>query len=284
MQTSLLPGRMSVAQALMNYVASPSRRKGERACRAQEEALRRLCHRLLRREPTWACLPVEQFSLQDWQGMMAQLRLATRSDAWARENLLAFWLRMRGSLGTGGDAPWLTGGRLPLTPAQWGRLLSTARQEEHLPCAPALGLMLWGGVSPEEVERLRWRHVRWEERTLTIPGGPGRGRAAGRRIPLRPILCKWLLHTSLFRDAEGPIVPRSWGRRWRLLLVAAGFHLWRPEALLLTFAACHARFFRDIPGLMKELGEAGKTLLPAGAASLPSVPEEWGRAFWEGSA
>lgn len=253
--------------------------------RARDEALRRLCRQLLRREPMWACLPVEELSVQDWREMMSRVRPATRDGVRAVEQLADFCPGFRAQREAegcdGGAAPQSAGGRLPLTPEQWRRLLTRARREEHLPCAPALGLMLWGGVAPDEVEQLRWRHILWEERALVIPAKPGC--EGGRRLPLRPILCKWLLSTSLFRDAEGPVVPRSWRRRWCLLRIAAGFHFWTPEVLLLTYAACHASFFRDIPALMKELGEVGRSLFPNGAASLPSVPEAWGRAFWEGA-
>ncbi len=303
--------RMSVAKVLTHDLTFSRQMRGAGGAAGDEGAVTlRLCHRLLREEPAWMRRSVRELSERECRGVFSRVIPATRTHMRAAVGLDRLFFRAlgRGRAGVGTvlreEEP---GERTPLSPAQWRHLLLTALREEHLPCAPALGLMFWGGISLEEVERLRWRHIDWESRELLVPsrrrgeggaegvGEAGRGAvrvgddrdrgALGRekplrRVPLRPILCQWLLRTSLFRDAESPVVPRSWQRRWRLLWKAAGFHRKSPDVLLYTYAACHARSYRDIPGLMRELGTRGRRLFPRGEASLPVVPEAWARAFW----
>jgi len=307
---------------LTHDIASFLRERGKGGTRGGERGVTlRLCHRLLREEPAWIRRPVQELSVRDCRRVFSRVVPATRAHMRAAVGLDRLFSRAlgrgRGVIGTvlrerEADE------RTPLSPVQWRCLLTTALREEHLPCAPALGLMLWGGISLEEVERLCWRHIDWVRRELFVPGCRGEEGAAGgaggtgskavrgdavriggaqdgearggatcggeevfRRVPLRPILCRWLLRTSLFRDAESPVVPRSWRRRWELLWTTAGFRRKSPDVLLYTYAACHARFYRDIPGLMRELGAAGSRLFPLGEASVPVVPETWARAFWE---
>lgn len=304
-------GRTSVAQMLTHDLAVSLRKRGRGGTSGGERGVTlRLCHRLLREEPAWMHRPMQELSEQECRRVLSRVVPATRTHMRAAVEL--DWLftralgRERGSIGTvlrEGEP----GERTPLSPVQWQCLLTTALRGEHLPCAPALGVMLWGGVSPEEVERLRWRHIDWEHRELLVPCRREEEEAAGgageleskavrrslvregdtrdreevfRRVPLRPILCRWLLRTSLFRDAESPVVPRSWRRRWELLWTSAGFRRRNPDALLYTYAACHARAYQDIPGLMRELGAVGSRLFPLGEASIPVVPEAWARTFW----
>ena len=71
------------------------------------------------------------------------------------------------------------------------RLLETATTKKHKDCAPALGIMLWAGVRPKEVSRLKWQDVDLEEKTITIRSNASKTGGI-RHIEILPVLKKWL--------------------------------------------------------------------------------------------
>ena len=91
----------------------------------------------------------------------------------------------------------------PLSLSNIEQLVNTARHPAHHDCLPALALMLYAGVRPEEVSRLSWDDIDWEEQTLymsprhTKTGG-------GRHIPLVPPLMK-MLKKKKMSSTEGNI-------------------------------------------------------------------------------
>ncbi len=142
---------------------------------------------------------------------------------------------------------------LPLGEAEIERLERTSRQPEHAPMRLSLHLMLYCGIRPTEVRRLRPADFNWDEGTVRIrPSASKTG--GGRVVPLR-------LRRSARRVPMNPILPRDWEKRWRALRRAAGFSHWVPDVLRHTFASYHAAHFRNLPALQLEMGHRDCSLL-----------------------
>ena len=161
---------------------------------------------------------------------------------------------------------------VPLRPEEVGRLLSVCRQGRFRSMRFSLHLMLFCGVRPAEVRRLRGDDVFWEEAQVLIRPQVSKT-GGGRAVPLRGM--------GLLRREECSI-PRNWLRRWRELRRAAGFSRWVPDVCRHTFASYHAAFFRDLPGLQLEMGHRDCSLLRSRYVS-PALCGEAVR-FWEGVA
>lgn len=138
----------------------------------------------------------------------------------------------------------------PLSLQEIRRLESTAAQPAHRDMQLPLQLMLYCGVRPTEITRLRPEDVRWREGELIIrPAASKTG--GGRVIPLRHVKPCECEH----------VAPENWALRWRQLRRAAGFPDWQADALRHTFASYHAAYFRNLPELQLEMGHRDCSLL-----------------------
>lgn len=139
----------------------------------------------------------------------------------------------------------------PLSLAEVARLERTASLPEHRPMRLSLHLMLYCGIRPAEIARLKPEDIRRTEHQVIIrPHASKTG--GGRVIPLRKdILC----------NEDDWMIPRNWHRRWRSLRRAAGFTRWVPDVLRHTFASYHVRHFQDLPALQLEMGHRDSDLL-----------------------
>ncbi len=158
-------------------------------------------------------------------------------------------------------------------------LLATARRPEHIACAPAVGLMLWAGIRPTELTRLRWQDVHVADRVITVAARHSKTGGA-RHVTLAPVLINWLKETAPFRLPGTHIVPRAWVRRWRALRLAAGFDHWHPDTLRHTFASYHLKQFRNLAMLQIDMGHADAQLLRTRYLSMAGITAEGAAAFW----
>ncbi len=141
----------------------------------------------------------------------------------------------------------------PLTPHEVERLHAAAERPEHRAMRFSLRLMLYGGIRPTEVSRLRAEDIRWEQGEVIIRPATSKT-GGGRAVPLRGMrgLCKADRH-----------IPRNWQRRWQALRRAAGFRrgAWVPDVCRHTFASYHAAYFRNLAQLQLEMGHRDLSLL-----------------------
>lgn len=159
------------------------------------------------------------------------------------------------------------------------KLLMTSLEKEHLPCAPALGLLLWAGIRPHELERLHWSNIRFEDKVITIP--PTHSKTGGaRQVSLYPALKSWLERTAPYRLPNAPIIPMSWTRRWRELRRKAGFEKWEADILRHTFASYHLKYFRNLNELQIDMGHCSTDLLRTRYISMDNVTKNAAREFW----
>ena len=166
-----------------------------------------------------------------------------------------------------------------LTLRQLGRLLRTLRRPEHAACIPAVALMLWAGIRPEEVARLRWADVDLAERAVYV--SPQHSKTGGaRQVPLRTPLPQIMRAAGKGMPREKLLAPPNWGFRWKALRRAAGFAQWRADTLRHTFASYHFKRFSDPSLLQWEMGHSSQRLLRTRYLNMRGITAAAARKFW----
>ena len=139
----------------------------------------------------------------------------------------------------------------PLCMEEIERLLRTAQKPRHRCMDFSLRLMLYCGIRPMEVKRLKDNDIHREEKIVIIR--PGKSKTGGgRAVTLRG------LSGLTQQDCH---IPRNWDRRWRALRQDAGFTRWTSDVCRHTFASYHAAQFRNLPELQLEMGHRDSSLL-----------------------
>lgn len=165
-----------------------------------------------------------------------------------------------------------------LTLRQINALLHACRCNNKLNAMlPALRLMLWCGIRPAEVRRLRWTDIDPEEKVVYIEGAHSKTGGA-RAIPLRggaiPLV-------RLSRNNDSLIAPANWERLWRRLREEAGFLKWQNDALRHTFASMHLKRFHNLPLLQEEMGHRNAALLQTRYLNLRHLRKKTAHTFFE---
>lgn len=90
-------------------------------------------------------------------------------------------------------------------------MVACLETEEHAACAAAVALMLWGGVSFNELKRWIWRDVLEATPLSTACQLPEPAKM-------------WMQKVGYVGLVEASILPRGWNRRWQRLKHELGIH------------------------------------------------------------
>ncbi len=243
-----------------------------------------VCRRMLRAAPALAGRRVRHISTEDCRQLLEHTFSTARQKAKGRlilHGIFAHSLRQgwcRSNPVTALRAPKLRETEIRvLCTQELAKLLRTARKREHRPCMAALGLMLWAGVRPAEVTRLRWEDIDEAEGIISLR--PQHSKTGGaRHITLHPVLGAWLQEAGCER--EGAICPRSWARRWKRLRQAAGLEPWRQDVLRHSFASYHVKQWHDYARLQIEMGHRSADLLRTRYLSMRGITAADAARFW----
>ena len=138
------------------------------------------------------------------------------------------------------------------------QLISAANDYRGGICLPAVGLMLYAGLRPHEVARLRWADINLIHKSICIQ--PQHSKTGGaRRVSIHPPLLSILSRTA--QSPQSSICPRNWLHHWRELHRTGGFSPWQPDVLRHTFATHHLATFRSYAELQLEMGHRSAELL-----------------------
>ena len=277
LQSSMGEERISFARAVEESLAF---RAGRRP-RTRAE-IRYVCARMMRRVPWLAGTPVVEIGRHECEAVLDRAGTARQQRKWRAilHGVLEYSLQQGWSF----HNP-VARVRLPalqereVQPLSWNeirQLASSARQPQHRCCMPAMGLMLWAGVRPAEVERLHWSDINWEENVITLR--PMHSKTGGcRHVQLHAALKAWLRE---YGRGQGSICPANWQRHWRQLRHAAGLIPWRQDVLRHTFASYHAKHFHDFPRLQEDMGHRSSALLRTRYLSMHGLTRTHARLFW----
>jgi len=133
-----------------------------------------------------------------------------------------------------------------LTPEQIARLLESASPET----LPFWLLGAFAGLRSAEIERLQWRHIKWDERLIEVDAASSKT-ASRRLITMLPNLLEWL---EPYRHHHGPICLPGHYQHLVADRERAGIEIWPGNGLRHSYASYHLAFFKDAPGLSLELG------------------------------
>lgn len=159
--------------------------------------------------------------------------------------------------------------KTPLPVSDIKRLQQVTQKPEFADMKLSLNLLLYSGIRPAEVSRLRSEDFCKDEKVVIIR--PQKSKTGGGRVvPLRGI--------RLLQEQEW-VIPANWQRRWRELRRAAGFTHWVPDVCRHTFASYHAAYFRNLPELQLEMGHRDCNLLLTRYMS--PINREEARLFWK---
>ncbi len=177
------------------------------------------------------------------------------------------------------ERPPLTEQRIEiLTPPQIKSLLRACDAPEFSTMAPSVKLMLWCGIRPGEVQRLRWKDIDPQEGVVYID--PRHSKTGGARaVPLRGA-AKVLSQTSA--EEEASIAPQNWARLWRRVRLRAGFRSWQQDALRHTFASLHLKCFHNPPQLQEEMGHRDSRLLRTRYLNMRNLSTSTAQRFFRG--
>ncbi len=154
-------------------------------------------------------------------------------------------------------------------------LITTAQHRSHRACLSAVALMLYAGVRPDEVKRLSWDDIDWEEGTLYML--PRHTKTGGAR---HISLCKPLLRLLKKESRSGSICPSKWDKRWQVLRQVAGFTHWVPDVLRHSYASYHAKMYGNLPLLQLSMGHRDCQLLLTRYINLRGISKRDAEAFW----
>ena len=164
-----------------------------------------------------------------------------------------------------------------LTRDQIERLLHTAATHRRGECLPAVGLMLYAGVRPHEVERLTWSQIQLDRGIIRIL--PQHSKTGGaRQVTIYPPLAAILHKIDEMGLRKGTYVcPPAWRRHWTKLHQLAGWtggKRWVEDVLRHTFASHHLVNFRSYAELQLEMGHRSAELLRTRYVAMEGVRRE----------
>ena len=165
---------------------------------------------------------------------------------------------------------------VPLSSSQIRSLMRACQQTDLRSMHPAMLLLLWCGIRPGEVRRLRWRDIDRREKCVYIEGRASKT-GGPRAVPLRGAAKELLYHNR--RDDE-LIAPRNWNRMWRKLRKRAGLMNWQRDVLRHTFASYHLRCFHNLHQLQEEMGHRDSNLLRTRYLNIRHVSSATARRFF----
>lgn len=261
-------------------------REGRRSRTVRE--IRNITDRLLQSVPGLAQRKIRGISTRDCRELIEGYFSTPRQQAKARTIL-------HGLFALGQRLGWCSGNPVAAVPRPllvedeinalpWvtlRHLLKQARQPEHRPCMPPLGLMLWAGVRPAEVLRLSWEDIDWEEKVISLRARHSKT-GGSRHITLHKVLATWLKDAGIRQS--GAICPPNWERRWKRLRLAAGAVPWPQDVLRHTFASYHVKQWHSFERLQEEMGHRSARLLRTRYLSMKGITKAQATRFWNPAA
>ena len=167
---------------------------------------------------------------------------------------------------------------VPLTNTQAESLLKSAKVQKNSECLPAVGLLLFAGIRPREVRRLKWKDIDLEEGFITVRSQCSKTGGV-RHVEIVPTLKRIL--TKYKSDDESAICPPNWRRKWKNIREESGFKgTWVQDVLRHTYASYFAKLFRDLPRLQLNMGHRDLSLLRSRYINMRGITALDARAFF----
>jgi integrase len=106
---------------------------------------------------------------------------------------------------------------------------------------PVLAIGAFAGLRPEEINKLRWEDLDFQERTIRVNASAAKTRKK-RFAEISDNLSAWL---QPYAGRTGPVAPPNLQKLRRATMKAAKIETWPPDVLRHTFASAHYAYHRD---------------------------------------
>ena len=116
--------------------------------------------------------------------------------------------------------------------------LLAAAPPEYL---PVLAIGVFAGLRPEEINKLQWEDLDFQERTIRVNASAAKTRKK-RFAEISDNLRGWL---EPYTGRTGPVAPPNLQKLRRATMKAAKIKKWPPDVLRHSFASAHYAFHRD---------------------------------------
>ena len=136
---------------------------------------------------------------------------------------------------------------------QLTRLVSAA-SPEYL---PVLAIGAFGGLRPEEINKLRWEDLDFHERTIRVNASAAKTRKK-RFAEISDNLVAWL---KPYVGRTGPVAPPNLQKLRRATMKTAKIEKWPQDVLRHSFASAHYAFHRDPARTAVILGHRDQNML-----------------------
>lgn len=165
---------------------------------------------------------------------------------------------------------------IPLSNAQTESILKNAKKRD---CLPAVGLLLFAGIRPREVRRLKWKDIDLEEGFITVRSQCSKTGGV-RHVEIMPALKRILAKYK--REDKSAICPPDWNRKWKNIREESGFKgTWVQDVLRHTYASYFAKRYRDLPRLQLNMGHRDLSLLRSRYVNMVGIKKSDAKAFFE---
>jgi integrase len=106
---------------------------------------------------------------------------------------------------------------------------------------PVLAIGAFAGLRPEEINKLQWENLDFQERTIRVNASAAKTRKK-RFAEISDNLAAWL---KPYAGRTGPVAPPNLQKLRRATMKAAKIEKWPPDVLRHSFASAHYAFHRD---------------------------------------
>ncbi len=167
----------------------------------------------------------------------------------------------------------------PLKLAETKKLIQNAKKE-NANCAVAAALLVFGGIRPREVRRLKWGDIDTEECVITVRSQCSKTGGV-RHVEIPPALKRILLKIKCDDREDENICPDDWERRWRKIRNNSGFRgRWVQDVLRHTYASFHAKHYADLPRLQLNMGHRDLSLLRSRYVNMRGISKSDAKSFF----
>ncbi len=168
----------------------------------------------------------------------------------------------------------------PLSLAETKRIINVSRYPEFKDCLPAVALLIYAGIRPREVRRLKWRDIDLSENSITIRSQCSKTGGV-RQVEIYPALKNYLQEYHLKSDSN--LCEKTWQRCWKSIRDTAGFKgKWIQDILRHTYASYHAKHFRDLSRLQLNMGHRDQNLLRSRYINMYNIGRHEAKKFFVG--
>lgn len=280
---------ISFERAVQETLAAKSHRRQQTL-----SEIRYITRKLMSRIPGLAKRSVRSLTTQEWAQYLESVFVTPRQRRKARTIVHGvFALMVKRNWCSENpiskvDIPSLQENIVPvLSPQEAEILVQTATEKYDGECLPAVAIMLYAGVRPQEVQGLTWRQINLQEGIISLL--PYHVKTGGtRHITIEPILSHIL---KMYEREYQPlatqfICPKYWNRKWREIRCVAGWtphdNPWRQDCLRHSYATYHALYYKDFIRLQYEMGHASVILLKTRYLNLGNLYFRDAECFWNG--